>query len=213
MWVQTFWQARRNNEFHFLLCCFAWLSRPTAADAAAPTPYLIKKNYLSVVGKRGCGEREEGGLHALCISISVKAKFVWFFVVYDSCTFYCLLSTVDGLSKLVWHPFCHVFCHVLRGNNKKSEISKSSAHAEQRVFFSPCPQQASPPSSAPVANNNTFQQIPANTCIECYALPSFCTYRNFICLSNSTSAPAHYYLLSVRVYLHSFLTRISLYWR
>lgn len=80
-----------------------------------------------------------------------------------------LLATVDGLSKLVWHPFCHVFCHVLRGSNKKSEISKSS----ESFLFTLFAASISPlPSFAPVANNNTFQQIPANTCIECYLLPS-----------------------------------------
>lgn len=80
-----------------------------------------------------------------------------------------LLATVDALSKLVWHPFCHVFCHVLRGSNKKSEISKSS---ESFLFTLFAASISPPPSSAPVANNNTFQQIPANTCIECYLLPS-----------------------------------------
>lgn len=174
MFVQTLRQARRNNEFHFLLCCFAWLSRPVAAAAdaaAAPTPYLIKKTTFVFAEKGVCGEKEEGGLHALCISISVKAKFVWFFVVYDSCAFYCLLFySRQSTVFLNWFDIHFVMSFVTFWGEATKKVRSPRA---QRVFFSPCSQQASPPpSSAPVANNNTFQQIPANTCIECYLLPS-----------------------------------------
>lgn len=118
-----------------------------------------------------CGEKEEGGLHALCISISVKAKFVWFFVVYDSCAFYCLLfywrqSTVF----LNWFDIHFVMSFVtFWGEATKKwdlqELREFSFHLVRSKHLAP-------PSSAPVANNNTFQQIPANTCIQCYLLPS-----------------------------------------